>query len=313
MDAHRLMLCIWLWLVCASVQCLPRVRLSSRQQIEGETRITIDFYIDDSVDATEQQVKDYLRTVIFTTTEDLQSYFVVHDIHLPYWIKYIGNEPGLKVALEGTKNTEYIYLDGAVDALKADFQDQDPPDIICLVTNYTISNGDNIQKAYGYSRDHTLCKSVVSMLLAYAPDTAGYAGRMLSEMIRASVNPEEVPNLYHRTSREGSFKDVMKKYLSTCNQGYGHQGPPEDNVPPQPPPEIPPGPPNVPEVPDPKPPMPPPPPPTDTTAEPPQVQPQPPIPPVPPGPPVQPPTQPEKPPNLPPEASTPAEPQPDYC
>uniref|UniRef100_V5GJ12 Vegetative cell wall protein gp1 n=1 Tax=Ixodes ricinus TaxID=34613 RepID=V5GJ12_IXORI len=159
----------------------------------------------------------------------------------------------------------------------------------------------------------TLCARVLYlMLLAYAPDTAGYAGRMLSEMIRASVNPEEVPNLYHRTSREGSFKDVMKKYLSTCNQGYGHQGPPEDNVPPQPPPEIPPGPPQCPQkFRDPKPPMPPPPPPTDTTAEPPQVQPQPPIPPVPPGPPVQPPTQPEKPPNPPPEASTPAEPQPD--
>ncbi|EEC10428.1 hypothetical protein IscW_ISCW019825 [Ixodes scapularis] len=89
MDAHRLMLCVWLWLVSSYVECLPKVRLSSRQQIEGETRITIDFYIDDSVSATEQQVKDYLHNVILTTTADLQSYFVVDDIHLPYWIKYI--------------------------------------------------------------------------------------------------------------------------------------------------------------------------------------------------------------------------------
>uniref|UniRef100_V5GP06 Uncharacterized protein n=1 Tax=Ixodes ricinus TaxID=34613 RepID=V5GP06_IXORI len=44
------------------------------------------------------------------------------------------------------------------------------------------------KRLFGYSRDHTLCKSVVSMLLACAPGTAGYAGRMLSEMIRASVN-----------------------------------------------------------------------------------------------------------------------------
>ncbi|XP_040077818.1 uncharacterized protein LOC8031749 isoform X2 [Ixodes scapularis] len=303
MDAHRFMLCMWLWLVSAYVECLPRVRLSSRQQIEGETRITIDFYIDDSVSATEQQVKDYLHNVILTTTADLQSYFVVDDIHLPYWIKYIGNELALKSALQSYKNPEFIHLDGAIDALTAYFINQNPPDIICLVTNYTIHNGDNIRKAYGYSKDHTLCKIVVSMLLAYAPDTPGYAGRMLSEMIRASVNPQEGPNLYHRTSRGGSFKNHMKEYLSTCNKGFKHHDPPEDNRPPQPPPEIPPGPPDVP----------PPPAPPDTTAKPPEVQPQPPLPPVPPAPPVSPPSQPDKPPNPVPEATTPAEPQPDYC
>uniref|UniRef100_V5H5R0 Secreted protein n=1 Tax=Ixodes ricinus TaxID=34613 RepID=V5H5R0_IXORI len=185
--------------LCFCTNRLPTSSIKLRDsKYEGETRITIVFYIDDFVDATEQQVKDlFAQPFIFTTTEDLQSYFVVDDIHLPYWIKYIGTEPGLRAALEGNKNTDYIYLDGAVDALTAHFIDQNPPDIICLVTNYTIHNGDNIRKAYGYSKDHTLCKSVVSMLLAYAPDTAGYAGRMLSEMIRASVNPQEVPNLYH--------------------------------------------------------------------------------------------------------------------
>uniref|UniRef100_V5GHD4 Putative secreted protein n=1 Tax=Ixodes ricinus TaxID=34613 RepID=V5GHD4_IXORI len=150
MDAHRLMLCIWLWLVCASVQCLPRVRLSSRQQIEGETRITIDFYIDDSVDATEQQVKDYLRTVIFTTTADLQSYFVVDDIQIYYWISYLKEEPALESELKLQKNTNYIYLDGAIDTLTAYFERRNPPDIICLVTKYGIYNGDDVRNAYVY-------------------------------------------------------------------------------------------------------------------------------------------------------------------
>uniref|UniRef100_A0A6B0UQI6 Putative lipocalin n=1 Tax=Ixodes ricinus TaxID=34613 RepID=A0A6B0UQI6_IXORI len=126
MDAHRLMLSIWLWLVCAYVQCLPKVRLSSRQQIEGETPITIDFYIDDSVNATKEEVKDYLRNVILTTTADLQSYFVVDDIQIYYWINYLKEEPALESQLKLQKNTDYIYLDGAIDALTTYFKRKKP-------------------------------------------------------------------------------------------------------------------------------------------------------------------------------------------
>ncbi|CAN7942110.1 unnamed protein product [Ixodes pacificus] len=313
MDAHRLMLCIWLWSVSAYVECLPRVRLSSRQQIEGETRITIDFYIDDSVNATKEQVDDYLHKVILTTTADLRSYFAVDDIQLYHWITYLEKEPGLENALKSYKNTDYIYLDGAIDALTAYFETRNPPDIICLVTKYGIYNGDDVRNAYGYSKDQTLCKKAVSMLLAYAPYEAGNAGRMFSEMVRASVNPTDVPNVHLRKLPQGSFKDRMEKYLSTCNRGFQHRDPPGDNMPPHPPPETPPGPPDFPEVPDPNPPMHPPPPPPDTTDEPPEVQPQPPLPPVPPASPVPPPSQPDKPPNPAPEATTPAEPQPDYC
>ncbi|CAN8027144.1 unnamed protein product [Ixodes persulcatus] len=221
--------------------------------------------------------------------------------------------PRLEYALKSYKNTDYIYPDGAIDALTTYFEGTNPPDIICLVTKYGIYNGDDVRNAYGYSKDQTLCKKAVSMLLAYAPYEAGNAGRMLSEMVRASVNPNDVPNVHLQKSPEGSFKDRMKNYLSTCNQGFQHHGPPDDNRPPLPPPEIPPRPPNVPDVPDPKPPIHPQPPPPDTTAEPPQVQPQPPLPPVSPAPPAQPPSKPDKPPHPAPEATPPAESQPDYC
>uniref|UniRef100_A0A0K8R8A2 Putative p32 protein n=1 Tax=Ixodes ricinus TaxID=34613 RepID=A0A0K8R8A2_IXORI len=310
MDAHHLMLCVWLWLVCAYVECLPKVRLSSRQLIEGETPITIDFYVDDSVNATKEQVEDYLRDVILTTTADLQSYFVVDDIQIYYWISYLKEEPALESQLKLQKNTDYIYLDGAIDALTAYFERRNPPDIICLVTKYGIYNGDDVRNAYGYSRDQTLCQTVVSMLLAYAPYEPGNAGRMLSTMIRDSVNPQDVPNVHLQKLPQGSFKDRMKEYLSTCNQGFEHPDPPEDNMPPHPPPGIPPRPPTVPEVPDTQPPVypphppprPPPPPATpDTTPE------------TPPVPPAQPPSPPEKPPNPTPDATPPAEPQPDYC
>uniref|UniRef100_V5HE58 Putative formin-like 2 n=1 Tax=Ixodes ricinus TaxID=34613 RepID=V5HE58_IXORI len=224
MDAHHLMLCVWLWLVCAYVECLPKVRLSSRQLIEGETPITIDFYVDDSVNATKEQVEDYLRDVILTTTADLQSYFVVDNIQIYYWIKYIKEEPGLKLALQSTKNTEYIYLDGAIDALKADFQDQDPPDIICLVTGRQIHNGDDVKKGYGYSTQKTLCETAVTMLLAYNLQHHNHISKMLAEMIRDSVDPKKVPYVHQKCT---NLTDSMKNYLSKCKGSFEPEEPPE--------------------------------------------------------------------------------------
>ncbi|EEC10429.1 secreted salivary gland peptide, putative, partial [Ixodes scapularis] len=101
-------------------------------------------------------------------------------------------EPGLKNALKSYKNTDYINLDGAIDALTTYFEGRSPPDIICLVTKYRLYNGDDVRNAYGYSKDQTLCEKAVSMLLAYAPYEAGNAGRMFSEMIRDRCVPTEI-------------------------------------------------------------------------------------------------------------------------
>uniref|UniRef100_A0A0K8R8B9 Putative secreted protein n=1 Tax=Ixodes ricinus TaxID=34613 RepID=A0A0K8R8B9_IXORI len=186
--------CLWLWFMCSGVECLPKLHPNSRDQDDGRTTITIQFYIDKSVTDDEENVKNFLKTVIWQTTADLQDYhyFNVKDINLKYKIDHV--DSALETILQRYINSPYMDLEGIIDAL-TDYlftpNKNGSPDINCLVTNNTIHNGHDILKAYGFSKDKTLCKHSVSMLLAYAPYAAYDAGRKFTEQIRASLDPSE--------------------------------------------------------------------------------------------------------------------------
>uniref|UniRef100_A0A6B0V6I3 Putative lipocalin n=1 Tax=Ixodes ricinus TaxID=34613 RepID=A0A6B0V6I3_IXORI len=260
--------CLWLWFMCTGVECLPKLHLSSRDQYDGGTTIRIQFYIDDSVKADKDDVRIFLETVIGQATTDLQShaYFNVKNIKLDYRITKV--DPALENILQSSIIPPYMYLDGIIDALTAYFDTYNMngnPDINCLVTNHTIDNGDDIRKAYGFSKDTTLCKHSVSMLLAYAPYAAYDAGRKFTEQIRDSLDPNDVQ--YYE-------QEKIKDYLRQCNGSFGPEEPevkpPEPPTPPVDPPERPDAPvpiptPDTPEVP--PPPGPPPPPPPEVPHE----------------------------------------------
>uniref|UniRef100_A0A0K8R6B2 Putative p32 protein n=1 Tax=Ixodes ricinus TaxID=34613 RepID=A0A0K8R6B2_IXORI len=220
MDTLRGTICLWLSLMCAGVQCWPNVRLSSRQEEAKEIpTITMVFYIDESVNVTEEKVQEYLRTVTWQATTDLESYFLAVGINIKYWIRSLDKEPDLKRALNLDKRNPFAYPDGAINALLSYFEYKSNPDINVLLTNIKLYNGHDIRKGYGYSKDKTLCQSVVPMLLAYAPETPYSAGRMLAEMTRNSVNPHEVPYVHNRL---GKFTENMKSYLSNCGKDPKH-------------------------------------------------------------------------------------------
>uniref|UniRef100_A0A0K8R6T2 Putative secreted protein n=1 Tax=Ixodes ricinus TaxID=34613 RepID=A0A0K8R6T2_IXORI len=231
-------LCLWLWFMCTGVECLLKLHLSSRDQYDGGTTITIQFYVDESVKASEEDVSNFLRTVILQATNDLRNhdYFDVKDINLEYRIKH-HVDAALEDISQRYTNERYMDLDGIIDALTNHFNTYNKygnPDINCLVTNHTINNGDDILKAYGFSRDKTLCKHSVSMLLAYAPYAAYDAGRKFTEQIRDSLDPNDVK--YYE-------QDKIKVYLSQCNGSFGPEDPdvkpPEPPTPPVNPPESP--------------------------------------------------------------------------
>ncbi|XP_029851613.2 protein piccolo-like [Ixodes scapularis] len=291
MNTLRGTICLWLCLMYAGVECWPKVRLSSRQEKdEGTPTITIDFYIDESLNVTENKIKTYLQTVTWQARDDLRSYFLVDGINIQYRIKDLDKEPNLKAALNLDKTYPYKYMDGAIDALLSYFEEKNNPDINILLTGIELYNGDDIRKGLGYSKYQTLCQSVVAMLLAYAPYTPYSAGRMLAELVRDSVNPDNVPYVH---TRRYNFTARMEDYLSTCNNGTMPPGGEEPVTPPQekptdspdhtegplppvtaaPPEETPtPGPP-APETPTPQPPAPTPPTPQPTAPEPPSVSP----------------------------------------
>uniref|UniRef100_A0A0K8R7E0 Putative secreted protein n=1 Tax=Ixodes ricinus TaxID=34613 RepID=A0A0K8R7E0_IXORI len=221
--------------MCTGVECLPKLHLSSRDQDDGRTTIRIQFYIDKSVKANEEDIRTFLETVIRQATSDLQShvYFDVKDINLQYKINF-HVDPPLESILQGYINSDYMYLDAIINALTAYLIPSDKngnPDINCLVTNYTINNGDDIRKAYGFSRDKTLCERPVSMLLAYAPHAAYDAGRKFTDQIRDSLDPSEVQHYE---------KEKIKKYLRKCKGYFGPEQPevkpPERPIPPVHPP-----------------------------------------------------------------------------
>uniref|UniRef100_A0A0K8REM9 Putative p32 protein n=1 Tax=Ixodes ricinus TaxID=34613 RepID=A0A0K8REM9_IXORI len=217
MDTLRGTICILLCLMCTGVECRPKIRLSSRQEKDEGTRtITIDFYIDESVNVTEDKVKTYLQTVTWQARYDLRSYFLVDGINIQYQIIEMDKEPVLKAALKFDKKLPYEYMDGAIHALLSYFEDMSNPDINILLTGIALYNGHNIRKGLGYSKYQTLCQSVVPMLLAYAPHTPYSAGRMLAELVRDSVNPDNVPYVH---DRRRNFTARMENYLSTCNKG----------------------------------------------------------------------------------------------
>ncbi|XP_040066326.1 uncharacterized protein LOC115328655 [Ixodes scapularis] len=217
MSTLRGTICLWLCLMYAGVECWPKVRLSSRQEVaKGIPAITMVFYIDDSVNVTDEKVEKYLRSVTWQATDDLEHYFLLNGIDVKYWIRRVEKEPNLKTALSFDKRNRFAYVDGAISTLLAYFERKNNPDINVLLTGIKLYKGYDIRNSYGYSEDKTLCQSFVPMLLAYAPDRPYSVGRMLAELIRNSVNHDNVPYVHNRLAR--GFKQKMKNYLSTCGR-----------------------------------------------------------------------------------------------
>uniref|UniRef100_A0A147BTT3 Putative vegetative cell wall protein gp1 n=1 Tax=Ixodes ricinus TaxID=34613 RepID=A0A147BTT3_IXORI len=232
MDTLRGTICLWLSLMCAGVQCWPNVRLSSREEeAEGMCTITMNFYIDESVNATQDKVQKYLQTVTWQARNDLKSYFLVDGINIKYWIRTLDQELRLKDALNFDKRNPLAYPDGAINALLASFDGKSNPDINVLLTDIKLYKGNDIRKAYGYSEYKTLCQNVMPMLLAYAPKTPYSAGRMLAEMTRNSVNTDDVPYVHNR--RGSDFREKMKNYLRKCGKVPEHPGEENPATPPQ--------------------------------------------------------------------------------
>uniref|UniRef100_A0A6B0V7Y7 Putative vegetative cell wall protein gp1 n=1 Tax=Ixodes ricinus TaxID=34613 RepID=A0A6B0V7Y7_IXORI len=217
MNTLRWSLCLWLWFMYAGVECWPKLRLLSRNEDDGPRTLTIGYIVDDSLASLDERT---INNWIEWTTRHTDYYFnswFNFQIKLQYKIinKSLGEKvPVLMLKLKHNKNTDFIDPDEAINTLTEYFKDKKHPDVICLLTNYTISNGDMITKAHGYYTQKTLCERGVSVLLAYSPSYEGYAGSMLADMIKKSANPNEVPNLLFRGS---GYNKEMKNYLRKCN------------------------------------------------------------------------------------------------
>uniref|UniRef100_A0A147BGZ7 Putative vegetative cell wall protein gp1 n=1 Tax=Ixodes ricinus TaxID=34613 RepID=A0A147BGZ7_IXORI len=291
MNTRRGTICLWLCLMCAGVECWPKVRLSSRQERDkGAASVTILYLIDTTVNATDENVKTFIGFVNTQAQFFLKDSFQLETI-LDNRTKYIKDDRQLEILMKDNNHDPYIYPDGTIYNLTSHFDNKNiHPDIICLVTGYGIYDGGQVRKAYGYSLQKTLCESVVTLIIAYDLYKHNDISQMLARVITDSVNPNKVPHVHQKWS---NLTDSMKDYLSECKGSFGLEEPPEG--PPQPstekqevpettPPSGPPSPPGPPPPPGP----PAPPPEATTTVKPEAPKPEPPQPPVPPETPVEP-------------------------
>uniref|UniRef100_A0A6B0V7W1 Putative vegetative cell wall protein gp1 n=1 Tax=Ixodes ricinus TaxID=34613 RepID=A0A6B0V7W1_IXORI len=236
MNSLRWRLCLLLWFMYAGVECWPKLKLLSRNDDDGPRTLTIGYIVDDSLASLDKRtVKNWIQLITTYTEHELYNWFNFQ-IKLRSRIKYSEEVPVLMSRMKSNKNTHFIYLDGAIKTLTDYYKDTKHPDIICLLTNYTISDGGMVTKAHGYYTQETLCEKGVSVLLAYSPSYEGYAGSMLADMIKKSANPQEVPKLHYRQS---GYREEMKEYLRKCNGSLILEEPdihqPENPPPPAPP------------------------------------------------------------------------------
>uniref|UniRef100_A0A6B0V8E0 Putative vegetative cell wall protein gp1 n=1 Tax=Ixodes ricinus TaxID=34613 RepID=A0A6B0V8E0_IXORI len=235
MDTLRWRLCLWLWFMYAGVECWPKLRLLSRNEDDGPRTLTIGYIVDDSLASLDEwTIKNWIELITTYTELELYNWFYFH-IKLRSRIIYSEEVPLLMSWMKPNKNTPFIYLDGAINTLTSYIMNKKHPDVICLVTNYTISDGDMVTKAHGYYVQKTLCEEGVSVLLAYSPVYEGYAGRMLADMIMNSADPEKVPNLHFR---KNGYREEMKEYLRNCKGSLDLEEP-DIYQPETPPPTIP--------------------------------------------------------------------------
>uniref|UniRef100_V5H982 Putative secreted protein n=2 Tax=Ixodes ricinus TaxID=34613 RepID=V5H982_IXORI len=220
----------------AGVECWPKLRLLSRAEDDGPWTLTVGYIVDDSLASLDKgTINNWIQLITTHTEHVLLNWFHFH-IGLQSWIIHYDKVPELMSRMKPYKNTDFIYLDGAIETLTNYFEDTKHPDVICLLTNYTISDGGMVAKAHGYYVQEALCEGGVSVLLAYSPGYEGYAGSMLADMIMKSANPHEVPNLLFRGS---GYREEMKNYLRKCNGSLDLEEPdiyqPEAPQPPAPP------------------------------------------------------------------------------
>uniref|UniRef100_A0A6B0UXX5 Putative vegetative cell wall protein gp1 n=1 Tax=Ixodes ricinus TaxID=34613 RepID=A0A6B0UXX5_IXORI len=157
MNSLRWRLCLLLWFMYAGVECWPKLKLLSRNDDDGPRTLTIGYIVDDSLASLDKRtVKNWIQLITTYTEHELYNWFNFQ-IKLRSRIKYSEEVPVLMSRMKSNKNTHFIYLDGAIKTLTDYYKDTKHPDIICLLTNYTISDGGMVTKAHGEFILITIC------------------------------------------------------------------------------------------------------------------------------------------------------------
>uniref|UniRef100_V5H884 Putative secreted protein n=1 Tax=Ixodes ricinus TaxID=34613 RepID=V5H884_IXORI len=137
MNPLRWSSCVWLWLMCTNVECLPKFHVSSRDQYDDVATVTMNYIVDNNlITDDKKQVEAWLSYVTQKAMVDFQNVFQF-TLNLSYTITYLAGRSDLGSRLEHVGGS-YPWPEGAISALADYFRDRPHSDIICLVTKKTL-------------------------------------------------------------------------------------------------------------------------------------------------------------------------------
>uniref|UniRef100_A0A0K8RG68 Putative p32 protein n=1 Tax=Ixodes ricinus TaxID=34613 RepID=A0A0K8RG68_IXORI len=190
MNPLRWSSCLWLWLMCTNVECLPKFHVSSRDQdnaVSDAVTVTMNFILDDTLKTENQdRVNAWLSWIAYKAMFDLQ-YFFGFTLHLSYTITHLEDQSHLKLTLKPNEEP-YLQPEQAISTLADYYRDKKHSDIICLVTKKTLNDAYAVRNGYGYSDKRPICEDSLPILLVYAPGREGYSSHMLVSMIMDSIH-----------------------------------------------------------------------------------------------------------------------------
>ncbi|XP_040066313.2 uncharacterized protein LOC120839965 [Ixodes scapularis] len=178
-------LCLWLWLMCTGVECVPKIHLSSRDQdddLSNVVTVTMNYIVDDNLITDDKvQVEAWLSYVTQKAMFDFQHIFQF-TLNLSYSITYLAEQSDLNSRLKHIGGS-YPWPQGAISTLADYFSDRKHSDIICLVTKKKLDDWSSVRNGYGYYAQGTLCENGLPILLAYVTGHEGYSSHMLLSII----------------------------------------------------------------------------------------------------------------------------------
>ncbi|XP_042149502.1 uncharacterized protein LOC115322951 [Ixodes scapularis] len=186
-------------LVLASlIFCLDAERMPNGPNKKGssrrETKITIAYLLDGNSFSTEAAARNSTAGHWLNSVQEKAQQKINKElqVNIKFDITNINiTDSDLTQKLIHWCSNKLINASAYLDYLKQSYQNKVSPDMICVLTNYTMYDED-LDSYLAYIKHKTLCESMVPFLLTYIPNKVNNTGEFLSELIKKSITSKKV-------------------------------------------------------------------------------------------------------------------------
>ncbi|XP_040061800.1 uncharacterized protein LOC115331477 [Ixodes scapularis] len=151
-----------------------------------ETRITIAYLLDGNSFSTEEAARNSTVGKWLSSVQEKAQHNLNKElqVNIKFDITDINRtDSDLTQKLIDLCSNKLINASAYLDYLKQSYQTRVSPDMICVLTNYTMYD-EELDGYLAYVKHKTLCESMVPILLTYNPNQVNKTGEFLSELVK---------------------------------------------------------------------------------------------------------------------------------